>query len=458
MLPVVTLIVASLQVLAILSGVLLVLTSPAARRSFAAIRNSMGTSGGASLVATLFVMGLLALQLISAAIEKRLFVSSPFGSLPIVGRLVSVLLRRQRVSFVLIGVAVTTLMWALLARLPRVRPIAPRGHRRTFALILGWLVVCVASTWLAGAQLTGDVIAPYAAAVLSLVAVLVSVPLIDRVIALRLLVATLVAATAATYGAMLLSHDWAWTAAWPGGFRSGDRLQGIFPQPNVAGIFYGLGVLVVLGRHDIRPIARALLASPMVVLVYWSGSRGAVLLLIAGGLAVTWARGSRRRLSGLALACATATIVLPAFNLNARSGALAGRAETWRMAYAIGRQSPFVGAGDFPLRPPFRSSEAIYAHNQLLQTFTEAGVIGTLLLAAAVWAAVRSQDLRFATSSGALIGLMATFPFESPVRLFAPPFSAPLVIVLVLVGSGRAAVGSVVPTQAPIAANERLRG
>ena len=426
------------RILAISSGAFIVMGSPPVRRSARAIRRSARALGPATFLSTLFVVGMLVLLLLSSAFESRLPGPSPFGSLPVVGQIVDMLSQGDRLAIALIVLSVTALVWGLTVRMPTIRAVHPGRRRLALPLWLAWLVVSALATWLAAPRVGSEVLTLYLATVACLLAVIVSVPLIDREVAVRFLEAIFAVATAATYGSILLSPDWAWTRDWPGGFIDGRRLQGIFPQPNVTGVFYGLGVLVVLSRKDIRLRTRVALAAPMLVLVYLSGSRGTVLLLLAGGLALTWGQGSIRRLRILVLASAAACIALPVLDLGTTQGALASRAAAWRIAYDIGRQSPILGGGSFPLRTPSGSSGALYAHNQLLQTFAETGAIGVILVAAAIWVAI-PRTSRFSLAGAVLIGLAATFPYENPIRAFTPSFVASLVVVLIVVGTGEAA-------------------
>jgi hypothetical protein len=130
---------------------------------------------------------------------------------------------------------------------------------------------------------------------------------------------------------------------------------------------------------------------------------------------------------------AIASVMIPIVSRDAIGGTLAGRVETWRIAVELGGSSPVIGGGGFPLSGLGQPSQAFYAHSQLLQAWAEGGVVGIVLLTAALLATLRhAREAHTRLGLSALVGLIATFPFESPVRVYAPAFVTTLLIVLIL--------------------------
>jgi len=428
------------QVLAAAGAVVCVSVTPPLRNLVRVIRDSSRVLGTATLVSTIFIFALVLTSLLLAALERRASGASPLESLPLVGPLLVPFSRRQRMAVLLITVSYAAIAWNLLVRMAATRVTGRTRRSMSMAMWLSWVLLSVLSTLLGSNRLGSTTLTSYLAALSSLVAVILSARFVDREVLIRLLTLAFGIATAATYATMWLSHDWAWTYMWPGGFLRQERLQGIFPQPNTAGAFFGFGILIVLARTGISRKAKAVLAASMTPLVYWSGSRGAIFLLLAGGFGLIWGQMRLRRVRAVAFACAAATTILPAAYLNSRGGLLGGRAATWRQAYEIGLRSPIFGAGSFPLRSNHALSDAIYAHNQLLYTFAESGVLGLMVLSAAIWFLFSPDVLRHRPSRAVLLGMMASFPQENPIRIFAPSFTISLLVFLAVIGSSVEAI------------------
>lgn len=416
------------------TGLLIILFTSKPFRSIAeAIKSATMDLGRSTAIATMLVSAILAMQLLTGALEQRDSGASPFIQLPLLGYLFSVLVQKPRLDIILIALSIVTLFWSIIARTAGgSRQPYQLGHAPT--LWIAWLLAGLGTTAVKSSQVLSTELIAYIAAAASVLACIACIPYLDREVVHRIVAGIVTATLILTYLSILLSPPWSFTDIWTGGFRSGSRLQGTFPQPNVAGAFYALSCLVVLAQTRTRLIARAFWLTPIVLLVYLSGSRGAITFLIIGFAAVAMGQNLARRQSWFLLPSLGASLLIPIINQNAAEhGALAGRVESWRLAVAIGQSSPLLGGGSFPLIELGEATHAFYAHSQLLQSWAEGGLVGIVLLSVAIWATLRSSRIS-GTSLGlsALIGLIATFPFESPVRLYAPSFAVTLVIILLL--------------------------
>jgi hypothetical protein len=431
LLPSLGLLVSLLHILALAGLLVLLLTCRPVRSIAETIRSATNDLGPSTQIATAFISAALAMQLLSGALEQRDTGSSPLAQLPVMGHILLVLCTKQRLEMILIVLSLLALSWAVIARFPGASGQPHRlGHAPTLWII--WLLVGAATTVLGSSQIVATEALSYIATVASMLACLVCIPHLDRQVVHRIAVGLVLATMALTYLLIGLSHSWSFTDVWTGGFHS-SRLQGIFPQPNVAGAFHALSCLIVLTQARAHLLGRLVLTAPIAALLYMSGSRGSIVLLIVGLIVAAMARNPGRRLWWILLPLAGASILIPIVNRDVGYGDLAGRAETWRIALELGRSSPLLGAGGFPLPGSGQASRALYAHSQLLQTWAEGGAAGVALLSAAILATLRlARNSRDSLGLSVLIGLMATFPFENPVRLYAPSFAATLVLVVLL--------------------------
>lgn len=199
-------------------------------------------------------------------------------------------------------------------------------------------------------------------------------------------------------------------------FGEGDdqRIGGFFNNPNHLGAFFSLMALLSLGmacfgrgrNPGLRPLF-FLGALAAAVGVAQTGSRGAMLGLAAGAVALTammlmllrWARPHLlvRAAVALVVTWAVAVVILGAVMHERLGRIFAGglpqgdpREFIWRSALAQHAEHPWFGAGArmfyegcMRLRPddaPAWMKDAMFAHNEWLQTLADYGWTGLLLI------------------------------------------------------------------------------
>ncbi len=419
-----------LQVLALCSSVIVLLVAKPVQRWLNDVRAEAHAVGASRVVATSAFFGLLGLLLLAAALERRIEGPSPLLTLPIAGRVLRLLENpaRLRLLILVVGVAALFLVLALVLQVRR----EPRKRGlRAAPLWVGWLFWLCAVT-LAGPGAVGrEAGLTFVASVIALLACLLLLRAIAPRCAEGLLWVLVLSVISLNYFSWLTSPGWAVTSTWTGGFLTGGRLRGIFPQPNVAGLLFAVLLLFVVSqRHASRALrlgASALLAGLLIA----TGSRGAVLVMLVGA-ALLHVKQPRRRVLQLGVAVVLFSAAVPLLDLAAFVN---GRDSTWALALNLARQRPLTGGGAFPVTGPDGGlTEAVaplYAHNQLLQSLAETGAVGTLLLLAALSASLWYVPARSAGWATAAAGaVVATFAFENPVRVFQPAFLLLLAIFL----------------------------
>jgi O-antigen ligase len=307
---------------------------------------------------------------------------------------------------------------AWLARLPAERArvaAALRLHRGLLAcagLLLLWLAL--SSAWARDPGAAALALAQWCMAAVALVILLTSVRTERdvRLILLALvggtLVSVLVGLAAGGLGAAETSIDTATSTE--------GRLQGGADDPNfLASWIVPVTVLAAAARPLLRAAARALVPGAIVVLVVGLGatqSRGGALAAVAALLVALLAMRGRRLwvlatvvlVAGAALAYFTA-VPSAADRITSSADRGNGREDLWRVAGRMVADRPLGGVGLDNFRE--RSGEYVRepgslqfvdliaerpheVHNTYLQILAETGVVGLLLLAAFVLAAVAS--------------------------------------------------------------------
>jgi O-antigen ligase len=387
--------------------------------------------GGSRVASTLLFFVTLSLLLLAAGLERRSSGSSPFLTLPALGRVLQPLADPSKLRLVLVLTAIVSLLLALLFYLRRA---SHRGFPPAlpglllWVLWLGWLLIATAAN---PGSLPPAVFANFA----TCVALLLTSMLLLRQLALAPAVGLAWAVTwaviLANYLVWVQAPSWALTTTWTGGFLPGARLQGTFPQPNVAGLLFGVLLLFVLSQHPARAATRWTAAIGLGGLLLATGSRGALVLTVVG-VVVLRSHCPRRRVTQIGVGGLMVSAALPVLGLEAYVN---GRDSTWRLALDMAQQAPVTGAGAFPV--PTRTGVAelegpLYAHNQLFQSFAEVGLVGVLLLVLAFAAGIRAMSPdRTGWGASAVAGILATFPLENPIRVFEPAF-LPLILILLL--------------------------
>lgn len=283
--------------------------------------------------------------------------------------------------------------------------------------------------------------------------------------------ADLVTATAACEAAYVLCQAfWFDPLFAPGVLQGKWRSYGTFGNPNWAGEYLAMALLVALGR----------LASA------WSPARAAALALIAAGLAATFARGAwlacaigmlallltwrggipRNRLIAMA-AAALAGIVIVAmlalrpdmFQYLANAASIRGRFWLWYVTFHVILAHPLgVGLGQFEVRfaeiqaqcfqtdfgRRFLSSASfpLQAHNDYLQIAAEAGVLALLAAVALAFLIVRRG--RALSADGAALGFWGAVVAMMVNALYAFPFFLPgsLALCAIFLGATEAGLAS----------------
>ncbi|SDT01566.1 hypothetical protein SAMN04488570_3299 [Nocardioides scoriae] len=418
-----------LPVLAVLAVVGLVLVSAPSRRFFRSFASADGP------LTWWIMLGLLLLQVLVGAVERRPTGASPFLGVPVVGQLLAPVYGDRLMVLVLAG-GLLAAAYALFLR-AATTPAA--------LLLLAWAGLTVVVTVVVTDSVASSTWLAFAAAAACFVAVaLLATGITTRHADVVLLSLGAVLVVGNLY-VLHAGSAWAFTDAWSGGFLAGPRFQGTLPQPNVTGQVFACVLVLALWTRRERPLVCWALAAGSAYLVYLSGSRGAVVLLL-GVVAMAvfrHASGAWRSVAGTA--AVGLAVALPLSGL-ARSAVVNGREVTWDDAFALIARSPALGSGVFPVVGPVDSA-GFYAHNQVLQTATETGLLGVLLVCGAMVLLVRSRTGARGTDVwvALVFGVLLTFSFENPVRLFSPEFG--LIPCLVAIAAGVA--GRRAPAESP---------
>ena len=186
---------------------------------------------------------------------------------------------------------------------------------------------------------------------------------------------------------------------WLHGFKSADQQAGLLEVPlgyaNALGVLCGIGLVVgaALGiRSRNMPLAllAAASAAVLVTALALTHSRGAWLAVAAGTLiVVALGAGGRRWAVRAGLLIVLLMCGLFAITAFGAPGFLAPRGDYWHAAWEAATRHPLggTGAGTFDLTwaaygDPTRWGGAVDAHNLYLETLSELGLVGLVVVAA----------------------------------------------------------------------------
>jgi hypothetical protein len=203
-------------------------------------------------------------------------------------------------------------------------------------------------------------------------------------------------------------------------FDGVHRLSGSFGYPNALGLFAALGLVLSLGVRKRQRWIGLAGAFTSVVVVVWSGSRGA--WLAAGvGLVVLLVGGSAKRswrviCGGVAIG---AMLLVQAGLVDRITDTASSddRSAEWSAAWRAGTRNLATGIGpEAPLVIHNFRGDAVaeFAHNEPLQVFAGGGLTAALALGAAFGAVgaalwTRRARLGFAVSAVFLVGGLVDF-------------------------------------------------
>ena len=235
--------------------------------------------------------------------------------------------------------------------------------------------------------------------------------------------------------AYLQAPNWALTDEWPGGFAEGPRLAGYSPQPNSLGFF---AAILIVSLCAIPKLSR--IYYPLIAAAIWTicltGSRGAVAATIFGLVALLAYRYARTAWAamvciGFVMAAATPFLLGTEF-----LGLDTARTDTWAYSLSIWRDNMMFGAG--PAQQQYGYLETtLYSHNQMLQSLTEGGLVGGVLLVVATAMSVRKVWRSGGAIGAGVIGsLVAVFAFENYLRVSSSLFELAVAVPLVLIMAG----------------------
>jgi len=230
--------------------------------------------------------------------------------------------------------------------------------------------------------------------------------------------------------AALVAPSWAFHAA-PGGIALPGlpgRLFGVGFHPNLLGFTAVVAIIV----EAIPPRTRLWMwhSAAALVVIALAGSRMAWVALIA--VALVWAlSNARRRSEGVAGLFAALGLVLVAIYLvfGVATGTVANlnsRTPIWHQTISLWHRSPLFGIGPSLYRGGVGSQAGVtiavdQAHNQILQTLAESGVIGLALLFIALLTLFRAALRDWSADSAAAMAVLVAFAClmfsESPLRV-----------------------------------------
>jgi exopolysaccharide production protein ExoQ len=230
--------------------------------------------------------------------------------------------------------------------------------------------------------------------------------------------------------AAVIAPSWAFHAA-PGGVALPglqERLFGVGFHPN----YLGFTAVVAIIVEATAPRSRFWTwhASAALIVLMLAGSRMAWIALIAAAL-VWGLLSARRRSEGVAGVFAASGLVLVGIYLVIDAGTstvanLDSRTPIWHQTISLWHQSPWfgIGPGLYSGAPGSQAGVTIavdQAHNQVLQTLAESGIVGVVLLAVLLIALSRAALLGWHAGSAETMAVCAAFVClmfsESPLRV-----------------------------------------
>ena len=362
------------------------------------------------------------------AMERRLSGPSFLTRVPVVGRVAATLM--PRLPFLLFIVA----LWLLfcVAFLPRNGQMGlANEYSQLWILWIAWAVV---SSLLTLSNSTTRQWNDYLLSVAVLLASLLTMRRLSAKVRLKVVRFMLQISSVLSLASLVIDRNWAMTTVWTGGFLRSERLQGIFPQPNTAGAMFAVLLVITLLDRSRNKIFATFEFCIACIPLYMTGSRGAAGALILALLAALAFR-HYPRVFKVAFVVLAAGAVLAPIVLGARSAWLNGRATTWTIALDLWSNNRLIGGGAWPAAEGGKPV-AFYAHNQLLQSLAETGIVGALL----IFGALRYSARRLFVCGNELAAALLTMVifqlyFENSFRIFTPQFVFPTVVLIAVMGA-----------------------
>lgn len=419
---------------ALLAIVLLVTSTRSGRATIRLVQTRSRESSSLPVFAAMLAAAELALALLISAVTPTATSESPLTTIPVLGKVLSELGHVHQLHRLLVAVLALSTCVVMAA--------AAQGLVRVRAwslLTFVWLVLVGLLTYANDTSVLSETLTDFWFSWLIAMSVLLLITVADTQVLLAMTAIILAGFLLVNLWILLLHPGFGYTTLWPGGFQSGRRFQGTMPQPNVMGLMLAFS-LVVLAVPQWTRLVRWTLVIIAAVLIWKTGSRGAVGMLVLFPLA--WLLLRRRPERGRVkvvyawLASLGAVLII-----SSEAKLLDGRGTSWGEARQLASRSIWVGSGNFTDHSGIYAV-GLYAHNQLLQTLVETGVLGLgLLIVATVLSfprSVRSTESQIVMAVGLL--LVATFAFENPLRVYSLIFLPTLLLwpILASVASGLA--------------------
>lgn len=188
------------------------------------------------------------------------------------------------------------------------------------------------------------------------------------------------------------------------------RLSGSFAYPNALALFAAVGLVGALATCASSSLIGRCASFLHLVVLLWTGSRGGLLAAGLGVAALGRFRISRQAAPAWCVLVASVLVVVGAANYRAVDSGR-DRAAEWTAAFRAGASSPIVGVGpDKPLLIHNFRGDAVadFAHNEPLQVFAGAGLLGIGALALVVARAVAACRRRSALTAATFLTVAAS--------------------------------------------------
>jgi len=236
-----------------------------------------------------------------------------------------------------------------------------------------------------------------------------------------------------------------------------DRLAGLTPHPNTLAVIAGAALVL----EWLPPVGRGRWVGTAAALAALAASQSTTGVVVGAVIALALLFGNHPRHRLALLAGTTFVVVVTALGSDVvawvlggvgadRLDTVSGRTIIWSYAWAAFRAHPLLGMGSQFLSDAYRANylpaveqQAVHAHNQVLQTLGESGLVGAaglaMLLAAlgyAAWVSRRRDGWSRLTGLVWLVGFGVT---EVPLRAVGVSGLAALLVVPVLLVPDRGA-------------------
>lgn len=245
--------------------------------------------------------------------------------------------------------------------------------------------------------------------------------------------------------AALVAPSWAFRAA-PGGIALPGlpgRLFGVGFHPNLLGFTAVVAIIVEVTPTRSR-FAMWHCAAAFAVIAL-AGSRMAWVALIAAALVWVLSNARRRSEGAAGFVAAGGLVSVTIYVLLSVDAAtvanLNNRTPIWHQTISLWQRSPLFGIGPSLYRGAAGSQPGVsiavdQAHNQILQTLAESGVVGLVFLLVALLAlfraALRDWSAGFSTAMAVLAAFACLMSSESPLRVTGASHAMYVDIILLL--------------------------